>query len=379
MALNLEAFVGTILNSVLPGAVRHAQNMSGGGAGGTGSFGSSAAIVGPQGTSVPGQDINQFVGGSGQPGTGYTTAPSQSTFGSSVKSAIAYGMAGVTPDVNDAMTLDMYTNRTRAFGSSTSYLDVFKMQEKFANAGTMISPLDASAALSTISRTGMSAGSQQFGATAKSATQISNVMPGIGGAEGAVAAMNMQQPGAVNMANALGFNLRNQKTGAIAIGYQAGSQNQQTASVAIGYLAGQNTQGQLAVAIGYYAGNTAQGASAIAIGDQSGLTAQGTGSVAIGYQSGQTNQAANSIAIGPNAGSSTQGTNAIAIGVQAGQTIQNTLAIAIGFQAGQGTQGQSAIAIGQSAGKFKQNSGSISIGTNAGTNTQGTNSIAIFE
>ena len=92
------------------------------------------------------------------------------------------------------------------------------------------------------------------------------------------------------------------------MGYQAGMTAQKSGAIAIGYLAG--SVGTTTTA------TTGQDVNAIAIGTSAGQTAQASGAIAIGYQAGSSGQGQFAIAIGQNAGQSGQAASTIVINAQ---------------------------------------------------------------
>lgn len=186
--------------------------------GGVGS-GNKIAENGAPSAAASGGGMGSGMGGGGA-GGGSNRIADNGSFAAKAVGAGMYGMnllQNAMPGVPTAVQQDLLTNRAAFYGavgfggSLSSRTDqINALQRQMASQGTMLNNMDALNAIMTALNSGLG-GARNFssqGGVLSGITTLSNLMPGLGGQGAAQVAATFNAPSTVNMARAMGINIR---------------------------------------------------------------------------------------------------------------------------------------------------------------------------
>ena len=200
-----EDIVRSIAGKIKAGSSSY---IGGSGGGGGGSTIASVPPISGNGGGIAGTAI---------PGFSAPTVPQVSATGQYVSrtagqagEAVVRNIASLPP-INQAINFQLATSQARAMGTAPTIAGVQALQTQMAARGTALSPADIATTLQQAGLVGM--GGRNIGAFTRSASDISNLMPGLGVAGSGSAYMSMMNPNTVAMLRPFGINLRNAQTG----------------------------------------------------------------------------------------------------------------------------------------------------------------------
>lgn len=146
------------------------------------------------------------VSGGGIGGGGGVT-PGAALAGAAAATA-ASSMTASFPPLQQASNLALATARTTLFGGAPTTAGTQAMQMALSRSSTVVSPLDAPLALQRAQAMGLSPALSGFNNVMAGASQVSNLLPGVGVSGGMQVMSALQQPQTVNMARLIGIQLR---------------------------------------------------------------------------------------------------------------------------------------------------------------------------
>ena len=172
-------------------------------------------------TADSGAPTSKAAGDGGAGGTGGWGGNRVADNGSFAAKAVGVGMYGMNilqnamPGVPTAVEQDFLTNRAAFYGvagfggTSKSRTDqINALQRKMAAQGTMLNSIDSLNGIMAAQNSGLGGATNFNTGVINGIDTLSNLMPGLGGQGAAAVAANFNAPTTVNMARAMGINIR---------------------------------------------------------------------------------------------------------------------------------------------------------------------------